>query len=589
MNRTRTNEPLKLILALALLLVAGSRWTGCGCRPTAGTGCLPGRPLVRHPRLLVVNQVGYRLGLCKRALVVNQVRRAGKDEVALVDAATDEIVALVPPGPPERDPQTRDRIQIVDFSWFDQPGTYFLRQGGLRSPPFLVDSNPFQTTIDQLMRAYHYQRCGVPLADPHTGIAHPPCHLQDPRLARDDPYHRKGDRLHVVGGWHDAGDYGRYVSTTAVVVGRLSHLAEQYPGLLHDHLNIPESGNGIPDLLDETAVGLRWLLAMQRPDGAVYRKVAGSHWPAPGPPQNDTQPQYVYGISSHETAKAAAATAMAARVFRTWDPDLADRAIQFARRAWGFLERHPEVILDRHPEDDRGSGCYMTFDDPEKTRPHTDAGDRFWAAAELYLTTGEPTFRRYLEPRVGNLPYTLFGWRDPSALGMLDLYLSNQIPETWRRAIAARIMERAGYLLENVRNSGYRIATSNFVWGSNRNTAEDGVTLALAYRITGQRDYLDAAVAQADYLLGTNHFGVSFVTGVGSNPVQHLAHAFARARGVRLPGFLVGGPNARAEDGVAPRGRGPLSWVDNAESYATNENAIDYNPALVHLLAELSR
>ena len=586
----RQRYPRLLVIGIlpALLVLVGPTGSTCGCASGEGGGCRIGLlPWVRHPRLLLVNQVGYEIGLAKRALAANTGWWSRKRPFQLIDVSTGQVVADVPPGMVARDPESRDRLQRVDFTWFEQPGTYRLRRGRLESRPFRIGSGVFRETLDALLRSYLYQRCGVALSDPLTGISHPPCHTQPVTVVRDDPYHRRGEALSVTGGWHDAGDFGRYASTTAVTAGRLLYLAERFPEFAHDHLAIPESGNGVPDILDEAAVGVRWLLAMQRPDGAEYRKVAGTRWPEPGPPDADVQQQFVYGISTHETAKAAAVFAMAARLYPARSPELADRALRAARAAWAFLEAHPAPLVDRQPGDDTGSGCYMTFDDPDQTRPHDDSRDRFWAAAELYLTTREESFQTWIERRLPGMDYTLFGWRDPSAQGMLDLLQDGSVPAVWHGQIRERLLARAGYLLEQVRNSGYGIATPEFVWGSNRNAAEDGVTLVMAYQLTGDRPYLDAAVAQADYLLGRNHFDTAFVTGVGSRSVQHPAHAYARSLGVVLPGFLVGGPNTDAQDGVARPGRGPLSWVDRADSYATNENAIDYNPPLLTLLMML--
>ncbi len=567
-----------IFLVLLLGPVAGC--AGCGLSSVSWKG---------RVRAILVNQVGYETRLAKRALAANTSRRWQDRTFELVDVSTGRVVADVPPGAVVRDRLTRDRLQLVDFTWFEQPGTYQLRQGKLASAPFRIGHPVFRETIDILLHSYLYQRCGVALHDPVTGVRHAPCHTAPVTVARDDTYHRRGELLRVTGGWHDAGDYGRYASTTAVTAGRLLFLAEQFPDMAHDHVGIPESGNGVPDILDEAAVGVRWLLAMQRPDGGVYRKVAGRRWPPPGPPEQDTQPQFVYGVSSAETAKAAAVFAMAARLYARWDLELSSRALDAARAAWRFLEIHPGPMVDHHPDDDTGSGCYVTFVGPDRTVVQDDTRDRFWAAAELYLTTGAGSYRDWIEQVLPGLDYTLFGWRDPSAQGMLDLLLASSTPEAWRSHIRAALLARAGYLLEQVRHSGYRLTTTDFVWGSNRNAAEDGVTLALAYDYTGDGPYLDAAVAQADYLLGRNPFDTVFVTGVGTHSVRHLAHGYARFLGRVLPGFLVGGPNSEAQDGVARPGRGPLSWVDRADSYATNENAIDYNPSLITLLMMLTR
>lgn len=117
--------------------------------------------------------------------------------------------------------------------------------------------------------------------------------------------------------------------------------------------------------------------------------------------------------------------------------------------------------------------------------------------------------------------------------------------------------------------------------------AEEGITLAYAYKLTGNSAYREVAFAQLDYLLGRNPFNQTFITGVGTHPVQRINHLFARARNLLIPGLVVGGPNSDAQDEIAPKGQGILSYVDSAESYATNEYAIDYNASIVGLITLL--
>ena len=118
--------------------------------------------------------------------------------------------------------------------------------------------------------------------------------------------------------------------------------------------------------------------------------------------------------------------------------------------------------------------------------------------------------------------------------------------------------------------------------------AEEGITLVHAYRLTNRRDYLVAAVDQLDYLLGRNSFDKSFVTGVGERPVLRPHHRLVAASRVYVHGFLVNGPYpVTSDDPVQPKGRGPLSYVDDPRSYATNEPAIDYNASMVALMGML--
>jgi endoglucanase len=141
--------------------------------------------------------------------------------------------------------------------------------------------------------------------------------------------------------------------------------------------------------------------------------------------------------------------------------------------------------------------------------------------------------------------------------------------------------------MQKVSLSGYRLANDNFIWASNKMAAEEGITLLYAYQVTGNQAYFTAAVDQLDYLLGRNHFNKSFITGVGSNSVRNVHHRIAQAKKIVIPGLMVGGPNTEAQDGIAPKGLGPLSYLDDDRSYATNEYAIDYNASVIGLMGML--
>lgn len=389
------------------------------------------------------------------------------------------------------------------------------------------------------------------------------------------------------GGWHDAGDFGKYVATATVTIGRLLNLYEHYPHAFRDgQLRIPESGNGIPDLLDEVKVGLAWLLTMQRADGAVYRKLSGAQWPAPMAPEADMQRRFVYGISTPDTAKFVAAMAMAARLYPAYDADFAQRCRQAALHAWAFLRAVPSMQVDWFQGDDSGSGPYVWSDIDQEETLRTDTHDRLWAAAELWVTTGQAEFQQYVAAALPPMAFILFEWKASSALGMVDYlwHMRTGAADSVAQQVQPKLLQRADLLLGKIARSAYRLANDHFIWGSNKMTAEEGITLLHAYQLTDKRAYFQGAVDQLDYLLGRNHFSTSFVSGVGANPVRHVSHLWARAQGLHIPGLLVGGPNALAQAGIAPKGRGPLSYVDDARAYDTNENAIDYNASLIALI-----
>ncbi|NEZ64689.1 glycosyl hydrolase family 5 [Leptolyngbyaceae cyanobacterium CCMR0082] len=536
---------------------------------------------------VLLNQVGYYPQWLKVAFISSPLKGT---PIQLINLDNQQVVELDLSEPVQSERLSGDVLQPVDFSHIQQPGKYIVRAGSAESAPFSISDNAYQTTLISLLRSYYLQRCGVILDDPITGLYHAPCHLHDHNLAHADTLHQVNDKINATGGWHDAGDYGKYVATTATTVARILSLYEQHPSLFWDgQLTIPESGNGIPDVLDEMKFGLDWMLRMQRSDGAVYRKLSGSEWPIGMAPDEDAQTRYIYGISTPETGKLAGAMAMAARVFESFDVNLADQYQASADLAWQYLEGQPTMQVDWYEGDDSGSGKYLASDIDREESLKTDLDDRFWAAVELYISTGNKKYQQYLETHLLEITYTLFEWKDLSPLALVDYRLQKRQPSSseLNAIIDQKLLTKADEILTRVENNGYRLANHRFIWGSNKLAAEEGITLAYAYQISQEQRYQYAALDQLHFLLGRNPFNQTFVTGVGANPVRHVNHLFARAKGLLIPGLVVGGPNSDAQDNIAPKGLGILSYLDDEKSYATNEYAIDYNASLIGLIGLL--
>lgn len=538
---------------------------------------------------IVVNQIGYYPTSPKTALFIN-LNSPQLAKAQLINNRTKRRVFETGLGTAQLDAASQDVIQSIDFSKFNKEGTYYLKVGSIQSYPFKIGKNIYRETLSKLLRSYYLQRCGVAVRDSASGVNHPPCHISDGLIAHTDAFNQGGKQKRAIGGWHDAGDYGKYVGPTAVTVGRLLSLYEQYPKLFSDRqLAIPESGNRRPDILDEVKIGLDWMLTMQREDGAIYRKLSGKEWPGAILPHQDNQARYIYGISTPETAKFAGAMAMANRIYAPYDAKLAQTYLKAAKKAWIFLQKEPSMKVDWVEGDDSGSGQYLASTaDPEEALK-TDKDDRLWAAAELFISTGESAFEQYMAPNIAALPYTLFEWKDPSSLGMINYLMQTGFKgsDSLKKQIKEKLTQRADSLIQKVSRSGYNLANDNFIWASNKMAAEEGITLLYAYRVTGNQAYFNAAVDQLDYLLGRNHFNKSFITGVGSNSVRNVHHRIAQAKKIVIPGLMVGGPNTQAQDGIAPKDLGPLSYLDDERSYATNEYAIDYNASVIGLLGML--
>lgn len=580
--------PARQFLALLLCLWMTNTWA---LQPDYGTdeAASPATNTSQASPRIAVNQIGYLPDAPKHAILLNAV---SQEPLQLVQTP-DRVLAELPLASHPDTDQIKGRLQIqwVDFTKIRLPGEYYLRQGELKSASFRIGADIYDNPSWLLQRSYYLQRCGVALHDPVSRLEHSACHTSDAVYARNDSLNSAGEAHETSGGWHDAGDFGKYMATASVTVNRLMSLYLMQPHRYQDgDLHIPESGNDRPDLLDEVAFELDWMLKMQRMDGAVYRKLAGTKWVSARTPEQDTGQRYLYGISSPETAKFAASMALAARTYRDASPRDAERYRIAAENAWGWLEQHPGMEVDWQKADDGGSGKYLSSGTDTEASLEFDDDDRLSAAIELYLTTGEKNYRDHVQALAPDMPYTLFEWKDASALALWHLLTYDRSAElaSLRDSIQQKLLARADELLETVASCPLRMANQRLVWGSNKMLAEEGITLLHAWHLSGDGRYLKAALDQVDYLFGRNPFALSFVTAAGENAVRTPLHLWGTAINLTIPGLLVGGPNVLAQDNVAPRNQGIFSYIDDNRAYSVNEYAIDYNAAIIGLLEILA-
>lgn len=478
-----------------------------------------------------------------------------------------------------KDPTSEKTIWTGDFTAMDTPGIYHIEIEGLGgSYPFKVDSNINNILLRQSMRFYYLQRCGIALNDGETSLAHPLCHGEDAKIIRKDDFHAENEQIKITGGWHDAGDYGKYTTTTAYAIAVMLSAYELWPERFDDgQLQIPESGNGMPDILDEARFGIEWLLSMQRPDGAVYHKIAGQKFSGFESPDLDTQPRYIYGINTNDTAKFVAVMAIAARVYPKWDLGFSVRLKKAAYKAWDFLSKN-DYYWDYDVNDNKGSGPYGLTN---------DRYDRLWAAFELAVLTGDNRFLTDISETLKEYQPSAPDWRESAIFGLFHYAKLNRIKPGLKKLISNKVVDAARYYLKLSESSGYRytLKFNDFRWGSNDHGLSRGITMVLANFLLPNPRFRTAAFAQLDFILGLNPLAKSYVAGIGSDFVKNPHHRFTAAAKKIIPGLLAGGPNNRAQSGIEPANSGPFSYIDAEASFSSNEPAINYNASLVFMAA----
>ena len=495
--------------------------------------------------------------------------------------------------------------QVADFSGLKTPGTYFLEISSkgapepLRSASFDVDDSIYQDLAAASIKAFYYQRASTELKEVHAGPWHRAAGHPDDKV-RIHPSAASDARpentlVSAPKGWYDAGDYNKYVVNSGITMGTLMSAYERFPEYFAaQSLNIPESDNALPDILDEVHYNLEWLAAMQDPaDGGVYHKLTTAGFEGMVAAHKATQARYMVQKTTAAALDFAAVMAQAARVYAPYSEEQSKQHLQAALAAWQWAQQHPAVTY-------RQDELNMKFDPDVTTGAYGDEqleDERLWAAAELYLATGDEDFWSVIT--AAKSEYSLPNWADVRWLGYYSLLAHREaLPEDsgpWRSAIEKQLIVAARQLRSAGEQSPYRVPMvsdpSLFVWGSNAVAANQGILFLEAFRITGDSDFLRSAEATRDYLLGRNATGFSYVTGFGNKTPQHPHHRLAAANpGMPpLPGFLVGGPNPSQQDGCEYSSKvADESYTDHVCSYASNEIAINWNAPLAYLVNGLN-
>jgi len=516
---------------------------------------------------IMINQVGYKPNSKKIAVFRNVTSQTS---FSVINADTKLAVYNGTLYGQKLNSSANETNYYGDFSSVKDAGKYYIKCSGLDdSYTFTVSDKIYNNLLDDSVRMLYLQRCGTAIVD--SKFSHPTCHTS---LAK---VHGTNQTIDVSGGWHDAGDYGRYVVPAAKTVADLLYAYQANPALYGDNTNIPESGNGIPDILDEVRFELKWMLKMQdSASGGVYHKVSCANFPGYIMPEAETGQLIVTPISTTATGDFCASMAMAYEFYYSIDRTFANTCLDAAKKAWGYLQSNPNLIFTNPA--DVVTGEYGD---------NSDSDERYWAAAQMYRATGEAEYLNAFEKmtsRTGLDWSTVGDYGNIAYLTMKNADKSSALYTKVRNAV----ISQADTMALSTSNSAYGVAISKFNWGSNMTVANAGIILGLAYQLTGDAKYLDGAESNLNYLLGRNPNAFCYVTGYGTVSPQNPHHRPSMAKGQAMKGMLVGGVNSNLEDSAAKAylANSPAAkcYVDHSESYSTNEITIYWNSPLTYLL-----
>lgn len=584
-----------------------------------------------------IDQFGYRLGDQKVAIIANPMNgfnssdsfspgtmyevRRWSDDVSVFSAA----ITAFDNG--NTHIQSGDQVWWFDFSNVVTAGEYYIYDvtNDVGSYQFTISDDVYNDVLKQAMRAFYYQRCGVEKTAVHGGNWHDSnCHIgtgQDLVSRAVTDQGNAATERDLSGGWHDAGDYNKYVNFTYAPVHALLFAYQKNPSVFGDDYNIPESGNGIADILDEVIYELDWLLKMQESDGSVLMKVSVPNHEGTSPPSADATARYYGEAASSATATVASIFAHAHLVLKN-EPGMtayADNLLDKAEEAWTWIQNN--TAFSTYDNTGFASANPELSIDQQKER-------RIGAAALLFAATGNNTYRDYVDNNYTDIRPVQWNFWYPfqPTIQEIALYYANLSSATSTTATAITSSFITSTTSNNNdmlpawlnQNDAYRayVKDDDYVWGSNQVHARVGTMFANMnyYNLDAgnAQNFENAALGYIHYLHGANPLGKVMLTNmsdfggeVSCDEIYHLwfrdGTDFDNAQTSPIgpaPGIVPGGPNryfSSASGSITPPQNQPVqksykdwntSWPEN--SWEITEPAIYYQAAYVQLLAAYS-
>jgi endoglucanase len=566
--------------------------------------------LAERPQIRI-NQVGYLVG---RPMLATLVWR-GEDPVDFV--VRDRHGTVVHAGrsglwPIRPEPTSGLSVQVLSFTGLAVEGSgYRIEAAGHISHPFAVGARLYEPLAADALRFFYVMRAGIAIReDLAPGYGRPAGHVGRPPNRGDlevaawtgaaaealYPGWRCAGTFDVTGGWYDAGDFGKYVTSGAIAAWQLLSTLDLFTAMGPSPIGVVMRDA----IVAECRWQLDWLLRMQVPAGdragMAFHRVHGTRWPPlPCWPHEDPTERVLHRPSTGATLHLAAVAAQGARLLQSADAAFASRLLAAARTAYQAAQKHPDLMA---PDDHARFGGGPYHDDDL-----TD--DRYWAAAELWLATREDRYRpdmqdspHHTTDMLDTVDLAGFDFDRVSMPARLDLALAGGPDQDRARAGVRRCADQL-LALQAAQPWGQPYAPdTGWDWGSNGRILNNLVVLAVAHVLTGDARYHDAVAVGMDYLLGRNALGQSYITGYGVDSTRHQrTRQFGHDRDPSFPppppGAIAGGPNSKpAADfpydsrlfGLPPQ----CCYLDEPTSEVTNDVCIRWNAPLTWVATYLT-
>ncbi len=519
-----------------------------------------------------------------------------------------------------------DRGWRFDFSSVTTNGTYYVFDpvNNMSSPSFEIEEEPYREVLRAASKMFYYNRCGFVKSGAAAGnwtdgmsFNNP---LQDANCRLISDPNNASLEKNLTGGWFDAGDYNKYVTFAYSTVHNLLTAYQNNPSLFTDNWNWPESGNGIPDILDEVKWEIDWLLKMTNADGSVHIKMGSQNYGenTDSPPSVNTDQRFYGPTCSSASIAAASMLAHAAVVFSDY-PSLQTYTNQILARAQACYTKGVSYFNNNNFELNCDDGSIVSGD------TDWDVNDQvrglLSASIYLYKATSTASYQTFIinngylvSPLLDNywsgyelticdafLYYSTIVGANTGMQGSIISSATTAVANNWSGYFG---MPDAGLYRDSMPNWSYH-------WGSNSIKCNYGILNAtLANKGIGSATNLKRkAEGMIHSMHGVNPLGLVYLTNMTSfgaeksvNQIYHnwfadgtiYDHALTSPKGPP-PGYVPGGPNPyfSVQTLTPPYGQPPAKsyldfndlWPNN--SWEVSEASITYQAAYVRLLTEI--